>query len=326
MPSASPPIPVLDIAEARTADASPALLRDLDAACRTTGFLQVIGHGIPLEVFADVYETGIPVCRLPGAELPALTSEHPFRGLVVQKDDNDDRLVERFQANRFEDAADASRAGVPADYLDWFVPNLWPSAAPDFETAFRRCFAATRQLGQMLMRLCAKALSAPTELFTFPLDVSYLALCNYPAASSPAGEIRVEEHSDSGLLTMLHQRGDHEGLEIRTLAGDIVSVPALPEAIVVNIGDLLARLTNDEWRATPHRVVSGPPGCSRTSIAAHFLPHVDTLIQPLPGYGTKDPARYSPVTPYTAEARYFARRSRVLRIEDGADEAVGVST
>jgi isopenicillin N synthase-like dioxygenase len=93
-------------------------------------------------------------------------------------------------------------------------------------------------------------------------------------------------------------------------------VPIMDEALVVNLGDLMARWTNDGWLATPHRVVDGGPGQARTSIAMHYLPNVDTVIAPFERCVTAGAPAYEPVSMYDWNMRYFQKKSRVLRLAD----------
>lgn len=307
-------VPVIDLGASADRLAS-----QLDEVFRTIGFVQIVGHGVDPGLHHAVYEAAAPLWVLPDAEAGALASPHPFRGLVRERADDGALLVQRFQVNHYESPDAALAAGVPDRYVDWFPPNVWPDL-PDLVAAYDRLFSATRALGNRLMRLFALALGIGTDGFDgmFDRDVSYCAVHQYPVAPSAVpGETRVPQHSDSGLLTILHQHGDYEGLELGTTAGEVVTVPVIDDALVVNVGDLMGRWTNDQWKATPHRVISGTPEQSRVSIATHYLPNLDTVIAPLPTCVAAGAASYEPVTPYSWERRYFDKPSLVLRLEDG---------
>jgi isopenicillin N synthase-like dioxygenase len=307
-------IPVVDVSGPAESVAA-----ELDEVFRTIGFVQIVGHGVDPGLHHAVYEAAAPLWALSDADAASLASPHPFRGLVTERRDDGARLVQRFQVNHYESPADARAAGVPADASDWFVPNVWPDL-PELVAAYAALFPATRALGNRLMRLFALALGIGTDGFAgmFDRDVSYCAVHDYPAAPGAfPGETRVPQHSDSGLLTILHQRGDYEGLELGTATGELVTVPVIDDALVVNVGDLMGRWTNDHWKATPHRVISGSPGESRISIATHYLPNIDATIAPLSTCVSAGGPRYEPVTPYSWERRYFDKPSLVLRLEDG---------
>ncbi|GGE14313.1 hypothetical protein GCM10011529_20870 [Polymorphobacter glacialis] len=100
----------------------------------------------------------------------------------------------------------------------------------------------------------------------------------YPPGETGFG---VGEHTDYGLLTLLAQ-DQHGGLEIRTPTGWL-SAPPIPGALIVNIGDMLDRLTGGVWRSTPHRVVNNS-GHERLSWPLFFDPAFDAVVEPLPGF------------------------------------------
>jgi isopenicillin N synthase-like dioxygenase len=319
-------IPVIDISPALRGGDVGGIAAQLDAACRGIGFLQIVGHGVDPQLYHDLYRAAEPLWSLPEDQREALRSPHAFRGLYTDRDADGAMLTGRFQANRFQSPEDALALGVDARYVDWCVPNPWPADETGVRAAHDRLFRATRGLGFTMMNLVAVALGIPDGALDryFDLDASYLAVHAYPSVpSARAGDTRVPQHSDSGLLTMLHQSGNYEGLELCTAAGELLTVPVIDEALVVNIGDLMARWTNDQWLATPHRVVSGGPGEARVSVATHYLPNLDAVIEPLPTCVTAGAPTYEPITPYDWDRRYFEKPSLVLRVTDG--EAVGAT-
>jgi isopenicillin N synthase-like dioxygenase len=126
---------------------------------------------------------------------------------------------------------------------------------------------------------------------------------NYPqqTAAPRAGQLRAGAHTDYGSLTILLSEPGSGGLEIYTPEGEWLAVPCVPGAFIINIGDLLARWTNDRWVSTLHRVVCPPPGergsNRRQSIAFFHQPNWDAEISCLPSClapGAK--AKYATVT------------------------------
>jgi isopenicillin N synthase-like dioxygenase len=105
-----------------------------------------------------------------------------------------------------------------------------------------------------------------------------IRIFRYPPQPTGFG---VGEHTDYGFLTLLAQ-DQHGGLEVRTATGWL-SVPPVPGATVVNIGDMLDRLTGGLWRSTPHRVVNNSAG-ERLSWPLFFDPAFDAAVEPLPGF------------------------------------------
>jgi isopenicillin N synthase-like dioxygenase len=123
---------------------------------------------------------------------------------------------------------------------------------------------------------------------------------------NPRERILTRPHADSGVLTILHQQGSYQGLQVLARDGSWVDVPVLPEAFVINIGNLMHRWTNGVWPATMHRVVaSGDPEASRASIVTFYLPAVDTVIAPLPTMVGPDGPVFEPVMQYDWEGQYI---------------------
>ncbi len=115
------------------------------------------------------------------------------------------------------------------------------------------------------------------------------------------GQLRAGAHSDYGSLTILLPEAAPGGLEILAPDGAWRPVPAIPGAFIVNIGDLMARWTNDRWVSTVHRVVNPPADAlgsvRRQSLAFFHQPNYDALIECIPGCaGPGRPVRHAPIT------------------------------
>ena len=225
------------------------------------------------------------------------------------------RIQERFQACSI-DNADAGRAlGIDEQWLD-FHRYVYPTL-PGFELAIRACFGATRRLGKVIMSLFAEALDLPADYCRHMLepDVSCFAVNIYPGdvVSPTPGDptVVLNAHTDSGTLTILHQRGNYDGLQVSLASGDWLTVPILDEAFVINIGDLMARWSNDQWLSTTHRVIAPQAiGLYRASLTTFYTPAVDTIIAPLRTcVAAGETPRYSGVTQYAWEREFLARSS-----------------
>jgi isopenicillin N synthase-like dioxygenase len=310
-------VPVLNVSPILSGDAPADLIAAVRDACTRVGFLQIIGHGIAPQVLDAVYASMQAATQLPDSTRLALASpdNHPFRGWFSAREKDGRLLRERIEVQRFDNAAEAIAAGVDPTYADYFPSNVWPSEVPGFETAVRTCFDQTRHLGDRIMSLFACALDLPADYFTPFLehDVSCLAVNAYPAqpaASSANTGMRTlfKEHTDSGTLTLLHQRGGYDGLQIQLLDDSWITVPIRPDAFVINLGDLMARWTNGRWLSTRHRVVAAADDrSSRMSITTFHLPAVDAIIAPLASCIGPEGPKFEPVTPYVWEAAYLDR-------------------
>lgn len=302
-------IPVIDISPQNR----PGVAAELGRACAGTGFVQITGHGVDLSLLDAVYTTIGQLAALEPVEKASLVSPtgHQFRGLVGAKDADGHTLVESLQVNVYDGPAEAQAAGVYGRYAGYFHPNVWPAIA-GFRDAWLACSESTRRLGARLMGLFALAMGLPEDHFApvLELDVTQFGINWYPpqpAVADPGQRILTRAHSDSGMLTILHQRGDYEGLQAMASDGSWTDVPVLADAFVINIGDLMHRWTNGRWPAVKHRVVSAPdPAHSRASIVTFYLPAVDTVIAPLPGMVGQEGPVFEPVMQYDWEAEYLA--------------------
>jgi isopenicillin N synthase-like dioxygenase len=312
-------IPVVDVSAAVAGKDLAEVAALLGRASRGVGFVQVIGHGIDPQLFHAVYDAAQQVWAHSDEQLDTWLSPtgHPFRGVSYGANDSGERIWQRLQNCRIDSAEEARSLGYEERWLDFFGGNVHPDL-PGLSEAIERCFAEGRRLGALLMSLFARDMGLPAVFFepSFSRDVSYFAVQDYPAMSQPApSPFRIPEHSDSGALTMLHQRGEYAALRVRA-AGELVEIPVVDDAIIINTGDLMARWTNDSWPATGHAVVDGPVGLARASIAMHYLPNADVTVAPLAAVGDERSSEYAPVTMYDWDRRYFEKKSLVLSLAD----------
>ena len=153
-----------------------------------------------------------------------------------------------------------------------------------------------------IMRVFAVALDLPEDFFApfLSAPVSALRALNYPPLAAPPkpGQIRAGAHTDYGSLTILLPQAGSRGLEILAHDGAWIEVPARPGAFIVNIGDLMARWTNDRWTSTLHRVVIPGDGGAvrRQSFAFFHQPNWDAEIVALDAcVAAGQAAKYPPV-------------------------------
>ena len=305
-------IPTLDISAVADDDARAELLSALRQAMATVGFLQIVGHGIELPLINRAHDTIEQIDRMPDQRRRALLRPRSESRGAYEKRTAEGRLLQRgFQFIPYDTLAEADAAGAVRGYPDYFKANVWPSGDPAFKATWDEYSAATRRLGRVLIDLFAQALGADTDYFAeaFRHDVTLYSANWYP--SQPVGlgpdDLLLEQHADSGVLTVLHQRGSYEGLQILDRDGRWVTVPLHPEAFVINIGWLMNRWTNGRWPATMHRVVPGPHITdSRSSVAMHFLPNIDEVIAPLPALVGEEGALHAPITTYDWQREFMA--------------------
>jgi isopenicillin N synthase-like dioxygenase len=150
------------------------------------------------------------------------------------------------------------------------------------------------------MRLCAIALGVDEGFFEPFVDksIGQIRVTDYPAWDHEPlpGQLRSGEHTDFGSITVLATDGV-AGLELRGPDGVYRPAEVEPGALLINVGDLLERWTNDRWRSTYHRVTlppGGPPYARRLSIAFFQSPNHDALVECIPTC-VGDGARHRPI-------------------------------
>jgi isopenicillin N synthase-like dioxygenase len=174
-----------------------------------------------------------------------------------------------------------------------------------------------------LAQLFASALSLPEHYFDSRIDrhISILRANYYPAQNNAplARQLRAGGHTDYTAFTILWQEAVRGGgLQVRDKSGAWLDVPALPGTFVVNIGDTLARWTNDSWVSTMHRVVNPPAAIAaesdRLSLVYFFQPNYDAVIECVPScHSAAHPPRYAPIANGEFLAMKFAAQQIAAR-------------
>jgi isopenicillin N synthase-like dioxygenase len=254
-------VPVVDISD------DPGMVgAELDEICRTAGFSQVTGHGVPDAVAGLAWTTATRFFDLPLEDKLSVARpapDYPYGYIPLAGES----LSQSIAGAAPPDLKEVFNAGPPAPpsrpFADpgeaWaYPPGLWPAALPELRVAWAAYYDAMRDLGNRLMSLFAGGLGLPPGFFADQTGQAANALraINYPArdATPPPGQFRAGAHTDYGTLTILRQDAVG-GLEVLDPGGRWVDVEPVPGAFVINIGDLMARWTNDRWRSTLHRVV-----------------------------------------------------------------------
>ena len=196
------------------------------------------------------------------------------------------------------------------------APNIWPDEIPGFRSHILDLYGAMERLGARILGAIAPHLGLAADAFENAIAEgdSVLRLLHYPPAAFEGPALRAEAHEDINAITLL-LGAEEGGLEILDRDGRWLAINPRPGALVVNVGDMLARLTNDVLPSTTHRVVNPPPerrGMARYSMPffLHFRP--DFLIESLPGCVREDrPDRYP--EPITAGA-FLRQRLREIKL------------
>ncbi len=307
-------IPTLDI---RRYDSDrDAFVAELGAAYREWGFCGVRGHGIDQALIDGAYAVfkrlfDLPVATKMKYHLAGSGGARgytPF-GIETAKDARYPDLKEFWHIGR-EIPRDHPCAGVmPA--------NLWPGELPELRDYGYGLYQALDGLGSRVLSALALHIGLPETWFADKTDYgnSILRPIHYPPIASPdVPNVRAGAHEDINLITLL-VGASAEGLEVLSRKGEWVPFTADADTIVVNIGDMLQRLTNHVYPSTTHRVVN-PPGEKarqpRYSTPFFLHPNPDFMIATLPGCISADnPNRYP--EPILSQA-YLEERLREIKL------------
>jgi isopenicillin N synthase-like dioxygenase len=254
----------------------------IDAACRDSGFFLVTGHGIDPALRDDLERLSREFFALPDdtkAEISMRRGGLAWRGwfpvggeLTSGKPDRKEGI---YFGAELPPTDPQVAAGTPLH-----GPNLFPAHPAGLGPAVLRWIAEVSALGQALLRGVALGLGIEREWFTTHLTADPTVLFrvfHYPPGD--ADTWGVGEHTDYGLITLLAQ-DNHGGLQVRT-HGSWVDVPADPYVFVVNLGDMLERMTRGRYRSNPHRV-RNLSGQDRLSFPLFVDPSWDAMVTPLP--------------------------------------------
>jgi isopenicillin N synthase-like dioxygenase len=316
-------IPCIDLSGWRAGlEPDPALVATVAEACEAVGFLTIAGHGVPQTLIDEMYLVSNEFFSLPLEEKATCTQEgwdeyigFAKIGAKSYKTPGPPNLVEQFHANRFDSVAEAVAAGLSPRAAAAQAPNVWPLRPAAFEATWKAYYHEMEDLAQTLGRLFAVALDLPTDAFGRYLDdhVSNLSANWYPPqlAEPLPGQVRSRTHIDFSFFTILSHDDAPGGLEVRDHEGVWHSLTATPGTYVVNLGDVMNRLTNDRWKATYHRVVNPPAEArhrGRVSIPYFVTPAYDSVIDCVPTC-EGDGVRYEPIAAGEyAEQRRSGRR------------------
>ncbi len=296
--------------------------RDFDAFAQTLGrsfarygFAVVADHDLPAELTEGALNAAKAFFALPDAikrryHTPGGAGQRgytPF-GVEAAKGAQVVDLKEFWHVGRELPPGHPYRAVMP--------DNVWPAEIEGFRSAIDRLYTGLDGLGRKILRALAHYLELDDAFFEDPVrdGNSVLRLLHYPPVPADAPGVRAGAHEDINVITLL-LGAEEAGLQVLDRDGRWLPINAPPGAVVCNIGDMLARLTNHALPSTTHRVVNPAPerrGVSRysTPFFLHFRP--DYLIRTLPGcVDPQNPDRYP--EPITANA-FLRRRLKEIRL------------
>ena len=304
-------LPIIDISPLYGDEPSAwqTVAEQIDRACRQWGFFYIKGHPITPARIAEVLGSAQRFFALPVEEKLKIditqTRHHRGYGAVA---------TEQLDPTTPSDLKETFDMGLhlPADHPEVLAekPLRGPNRHPDlggWEALMEQHYHDMQALAQTLLRAMTLALGIERDFFDtrFNEPVSVLRLIHYPPrdTASCAEQQGAGAHTDYGCITLLYQ-DTAGGLQVRNVNGQWIDAPPIDGTFVVNLGDMMARWSNDRYLSTPHRVIS-PLGVDRYSMPFFAEPHPDTLIQCLPG--CQDDA-HPPKYPTTTCAEFLLSR------------------
>ena len=312
-------IPVIDVAALRDGSTDGALRvgAELLAAAETVGFFYVRNHGLPETLIERTDAVARRFFALPLEEKQKVRVAPWHRGYIrigeakmydKAKVDLKESFIWGDEVTAEETAGSAAMRG----------PNQWLDSMPAMRATLNEYFVAANECGRVLFRGFAAALGLELDHFTRQFDrpISRGSLIFYPPQPPDLGEEQfgVAPHTDYGCLTLLYQ-DPIGGLQVQGRDGEWVVAHPIEGTLVVNIGDCMARWTNDLFKSTPHRVINRS-GRTRLSIGIFADPNYETMVVPICRNG--EAPRYEPVScgdyivsRYDAAFAYRSKRAGV---------------
>jgi len=301
-------IPVIDLGPylAGAPDAIDRTAEELQFALTEIGFYFIVNHGVPPELVREVYRQAARFHALPvDRKLAIKIDRHNVGYLPMKGDTLRTSTVATVTKPNLNEALFIAR-DLAADHPDvlsgrrFRSANQWPAGLPGFREPIVAYCAAMEALARRLVRLYARALDLPADYFdaAFSEPQYKLRMTHYPSQpAAPDDEFGIAPHTDTGFLTLVAPN-EVPGLSIRTQVGQWIAAPSIPDAFVVNGGQMLLRWTNDRFLATPHRAVNRTAG-ERYALAFFCDSRIDWPIAAVPTcVGPERPPKYE-TTYYT---------------------------
>ncbi len=260
-------IPSLDLADFTSGDSAKksAFVEKLGKAYQNIGFVAIKNHGLSQDLQDRLYETIKKFFALPDEvkakyEKPEIGFQRGYTG----------KGKEHAKGRNTGDLKEFYHIGQELSYIpdvdpikQEYPPNVWPEELPEFEEIGLEIYRTVEAAGKNMLKAIAIHLELPEDYFeekaihgnSILRQIHYFPLENPDEV--PADAVRAAEHGDINLITLL-MGASADGLQVLRKDGKWIPITALPDQLVVNVGDMLERLTNKKLKSTIHRVVNPP--------------------------------------------------------------------
>ncbi|KAJ5984551.1 Oxoglutarate/iron-dependent dioxygenase [Penicillium waksmanii] len=287
-------LPAVDISpylEDPNSEGARKVIDDVRAACQSTGFFQLLGHGISPALQQSVFAAAARFFDLP-REVKSRCKSVGFRGY-------DPMASQSYEEDVLPDLKEGFISGTDIPIDDprvvsrrfFMGPNIWPPsellAEEDFRYTIEEYYEAMLKLCWLVLDLIAATLPYGPHVFDEFKEndpACPLRLLHYPPTPemdlAKGRQLGSSAHTDFGAITLLLQ-DEHAGLEVQDHeTGEWIGVPPNKDAYVVNLGDMISRITRGNYRSSTHRVINKNP-TDRYSVVFFFDGNVDYKLRPL---------------------------------------------
>jgi isopenicillin N synthase-like dioxygenase len=282
-------------------DTKAAFVAALGNAYENIGFVAVKNHLIQDDTVEKLYKEvqsffDLPIDTKLKYEIEGLAGQRGYTsfGKEHAKDSNAGDLKEFWHFGQQVTDGDPIQSEYPA--------NVFTDELPGFNEIGIKAYKELEKTGQYMLRAIALHLGLDEYYFDAKIHNgnSILRPIHYPPITSePKSAVRAGQHEDINLITLLIG-ASAEGLQVLNKQNEWVDVTALPDHIVVNVGDMLQRLTNGKLKSTTHRVINPPRekwGSPRYSIPFFLHPRSEMRLDCLPScIQTGERAQWEPIS------------------------------
>ena len=280
-------IPSLDLADFYGVDKirKASFVADLGAAYKNIGFVAVRNHFLSYEMQNNLYTAIQKFFALPDEikkkyENDSLAGQRGYTG----------KGKEHAKGRNTGDLKEFYHIGQPAFNQGEYPDNIWPEEIPEFKSSAIEVYQALEKTGLYMLKAIALILNLPENYFDDKVvngnsilrPIHYYPIEDFN--SVPDDAVRAAEHGDINLITLL-MGASADGLQVHRADGKWIPITALPDQLVVNVGDMLERLTNGKLKSTIHRVVNPPKEMMNTprySIPFFMHPRFEMSLAALP--------------------------------------------
>jgi isopenicillin N synthase-like dioxygenase len=300
-------VPSLDLADFVSGDPErkAKFVSELGQAYNNIGFAAIKNHGLSDELTQKLYSTIQKFFALPDElkqkyEIAGLAGQRGYvgKGKEHAKGRNTGDLKEFYHVGQ-------DMRGINDPIKEEYPDNIWPEEVPELEEVTLEAYRTLEKAGVQILR--ALAIYLGLDEFYFDEKVKYgnsiLRPIHYFPIENPdavpADAVRAAEHGDINLITLL-MGASADGLQVLRRDGKWIPITALPDQVVVNVGDMLSRHTNDKLKSTIHRVVNPPRekmNTSRYSIPFFMHPRSEMDLSCLEScIDAENPKRFDDIT------------------------------